>query len=343
MRKQILALSGGGVRGLYTINFLADLEESLADKHSDSDYSIARHFDLIAGTSVGGILALGLAYGRTARELRDFMEKYREPIFAPPLNSGVGRVDRWAAKLKQSLSSIHSSAPLADALKDTFGNDVMRDLKVPVVIPSVNGTTGLPKFFKTPHHSNFTRDASLTLVDVALSTSAAPTYFDPHLLKRGSLMVDGGLVANGPSLIAYHEATQFLSWPANETHILSVGTMGTQTSLASKSGWGYLRGWGMGERIIELTLGANEAMQNYMVQHLLGDRFVAVDDPNTRDTAGMITLNNAAEAAAQVLRSKGVERAQYASAQANVMAFFDCMAANPTFYRHGEPREIQRT
>ncbi|MCW8929637.1 MAG: CBASS cGAMP-activated phospholipase [Gammaproteobacteria bacterium] len=316
MRFQILALSGGGVRGLYTISILALLERAMAEKHGDNSYNIAQHFDLIAGTSIGGILALGLASGMNARELCKVLDENRKLIFPK----------KWAKTFRQAFGSLYSSNPLQDVLQHCFEDKCIKDLNTLVTIPAVNGTSGSPKIYKTPHHENFYVDKHLSLVDVALSTSAAPTFFSPHLMND-SLNVDGGLIANGPALVAYHEATHFIKVPKENIYLMGIGTMGSKRVLNSDrglaNGWGYLTGWGVGRKLIEMTLSANEEMQNKMVEHLLGNQCSFLDEELTPDQSKSITLDNASDNAAQMLRGRGKERGQNALGQPNVMEFFN--------------------
>ena len=324
MRFQILALSGGGVRGLYTISILAQLEEVLAEKHNDDSYNIAQHFDLIAGTSIGGILALGLASGMNARKLCRVLDENRQQIF-PKKSVKI---------LRQAFVSLYSSDPLKKVLQECFDNKCIKDLHTRLIIPAVNGTSGLPKVYKTPHCENFQIDKNLTLVDVGLSTSAAPTFFSPHLMND-SLNVDGGLIANGPALIAYHEATHFLQVARKDIYLMGIGTMGAKRVLNSErgylSGWGYLTGWGVGRKLIEMTLSANEEMQNKMVEHLLDSQFSFIDEELTPDHNKSITLDNGSDNAAQMLRGRGKERGQNALGDKNVMEFFNHKAKEITF------------
>lgn len=315
MRFQILALAGGGIRGLYTITILATIEGVLAEEKGDPDYNIANNFDLIAGTSIGGILGLGLASGINARRLRDLIDRNRKAIF-PKKRFGIAR---------QALCSLYKTQPLAKILDEIFGEKTIKNLNRRIIIPAVNGTSGAPKFYKTPHHENFKIDGNRKLKDVGLATSAAPTYFSPYLM-HDSHMVDGGLIANGPALVAYHEATHFLGVKPEELHILGVGTMGSKRVLNSDrifQGWGYLTGWGLGRRLIDMTLSANEGMHNFMVKHLLADRFILLDEPLTPDQSKSITLDNASNNAAQMLKGRGAEMGQQAIGRRDVRSFFE--------------------
>lgn len=333
-RHQILSLSGGGVRGLYTISILATIEEQLAQTHKKPDYNIAVHFDLICGTSIGGILALGLASGINARSLLNLLDKNRKKIF----HKSMLRLIPSYLLFKQAATSLYNNKNLKFILKEIFANKKISDLKTRVVIPAVNGTSGKPKMYKTSHHPKFVTDHELSIVDVAMATSAAPTFFDPSLVND-QLMLDGGLVANSPSLIAYHEATHFLYQKPEDIYLLCVGTMGIQTTLNTDrflNWWGYLSGWGIGRRLIEITLSANEGLHNFIAKQLLGKHFVELDDPNTPDQSKSITLDNANDKAAQMLRGRGKDKGQYALGMDDVMSFFKHEASSVTFHKGGE-------
>jgi patatin-like phospholipase/acyl hydrolase len=164
---QLLSLSGGGFRGLYTAQILALLERQTGQP-------IGRNFDLIAGTSVGGILALAVALEIPMARIVNLFEKKGSEIF---------RKRPW---WRASFGGLIRSTYTADSLKallsqpDIFGDLLIADLKHRVLIPSINYTRGAQVVFKTSHHPNFSIDLHHKLVDVALATSAAPTFFPRH-------------------------------------------------------------------------------------------------------------------------------------------------------------------
>ena len=151
---QVLALSGGGFRGLYTAKVIADVER-------DIGAPIASRFDLITGTSIGGILALALALEIPAQNIVDLFVGHGEEIFKK----------RWS--LLGMVRAPYSPAPLSGLLSDSklFGDRLLGACKHPVIIPSLNYSTGEPVVFKTPHHTDFKRDHTHRIVDVALATS----------------------------------------------------------------------------------------------------------------------------------------------------------------------------
>ena len=157
----VLALSGG-YRGLYTATVLAELEAVLGRP-------IASHFDLICGTSAGGMLALGLAAEIPASELKALFEDEGSRIF------GCRSLSRRL--LGFWLTAKHDSAGLREVLTERFQGTTVGDLKHRVLVPAVNYSTGRGQFFKTPHHPSFEFDHRMKIVDVALATAAAPVYF----------------------------------------------------------------------------------------------------------------------------------------------------------------------
>lgn len=309
---QILSLSGGGVRGLYTITVLAELETLLAEQTGDTNYWIGKHFDLIAGTSIGGILALALANGVRARKLKEILDTNRKAIF-PDEKGCFKNVKKY---LKILFKGQYSPDPLRESIISVVGEDTLGEITTPVLIPTINVSTGLVQTFKTPHHPDFQRDWKEKIVDVALATSAAPVYFPPHEI-RNSQYIDGGLAANSPALMAYHEATFFLHQNPSQIKLLSIGTMGQRDTLNtnSKGRHGYVNTWDKGKKIVAMSLSSTESLHNQIVKHLLDDSHVAfLDDPLTPDQATAdLRLDNASDEAAKILTAQAENQAKYFS------------------------------
>ena len=198
----ILALSGGGFKGLYTAKILERLEEELK-------VPIAQKFDLIAGTSIGGIIALALAYEIPCKKIVDFFNENSKKIFKKRLNFAI--IPKYGKK------------HLKDALAKIFGNAKIGDLKHRVIIPTINYSSGKVQLFKTRHHPTFITDCKRSLVDVAMSTAAAPIYFPVYHTGYGDF-VDGGLVANHPGFFAILEVKQFLDTEESDISMLHIGT-----------------------------------------------------------------------------------------------------------------------
>jgi patatin-like phospholipase/acyl hydrolase len=333
---QILSLSGGGMRGLYTATVLAELEQSLADKSENPNYWIGQHFDLICGTSIGGVLALGLASGLTARELKNILDSNRKNIFP-------SRGHPWVKSVRQLVLGLYSAQPLLNVLQNAFENQTIGDLKTRILVPTVNYTTGSVQVFKTPHHTDFKTDWKRTIVDVALATSAAPTYFPIHQMDD-RWYVDGGLAANSPALMGLHEARYFLDKSDSQIRLMLVGTMGLEKSAdqSKKLKRGYW-GWNKGRDLIDLTLSANEGLHNQIVRHLISDdHLLEIDDKQTPDQSKLLELDNSSDVAASTLKGRAKDRAQKIISNSTFQKFSNHQASTPTFY-YGPNKNTERT
>ena len=205
--KRILTIDGGGIKGVFPAAFLATVEDSIGE-------SIAKYFDLIVGTSTGGIIALALGLGLSAKEILTFYEEHGPRIFHG------NRFLRW---LRWFGTSKYSSAPLEDALRSCFGDKRLGDSEKRLVIPSLNLENGEVYIYKTAHHPRLERDYKEDAVEVALKTAAAPTYFPTRRSSAGTPLIDGGTWANNPAGMAIVEAITLLDWPRNSLKVLSLG------------------------------------------------------------------------------------------------------------------------
>ncbi len=301
MRFQILALSGGGYRGLYTAEILRLLEAE------NGGEPLARRFDLITGTSIGGILALALACEIPTDRLVDiFVQKgtrifnRRSPIAR--IATAFPFIDRY---LFGMFSARYQSTPLREILAedDIFGDKNIDHCLHPVIIPTVNYSTGIPRVFKTPHHPDFRLDHSRSLVDVSLATSAAPVYF-PHHVIDDEIFVDGGLVANGPALLALHEAELFFDVDPSNVHVLSIGTIETNATASTQRSLnkGVVR-WG--NDLFTLTIAAQERLLNQMLTHRISDeRHLRIDTRLEKDQANDVGLDVVNTAATRALKGQ---------------------------------------
>ena len=222
--RRILSIDGGGIKGTMPAAFLAGLEEDLGEP-------IGRYFDLIAGTSTGGIIALGLGMGRTAKELLQLYEHRGPVIFGqdeaddkPP-----GRMRRFwrnlSANGRHAVGPKHDSAVLARELKAVLSDDLIGQSQTRLVIPAWDADLRSPYIYKTAHHSRLQTDYRKTALDAALATAAAPTYFKRHSTVDDIGLTDGGTWANNPTAIAVVEAITLLGWHPSDLRILSLGCL----------------------------------------------------------------------------------------------------------------------
>ena len=188
---RVLSIDGGGILGLLPCIVLAEIEDRFLGGEP-----IGNHFDMITGTSTGGIIALGLGQRKTAREVsRLYLE--RGTLIFPPGN----RLTRTIRSLRQWGLYAYDRDVLANELRREFGLERFGSSIVPTCIPSFEGRYGEPYVFKTPHHPDYQRDQHETLVDVGLSTAAAPTFFS-SIRRNGYVFADGGIWAQSTRLKA---------------------------------------------------------------------------------------------------------------------------------------------
>ncbi|MEV8180540.1 CBASS cGAMP-activated phospholipase [Specibacter sp. NPDC078692] len=205
--RRVLTIDGGGIKGVFPAAFLADLESEL-------DQPLASYFDLVVGTSTGGIIAIALGLGVPAADILKFYEDKGPHIFKGSKRFGP---------LRQLVTAKYDPAPLNAALSEVFGDRKLGESSTRLVIPSLNLSTGEVNVFKTAHHERFERDYKMLAVDAAMATAAAPTYFPTHRLTNGVPLVDGGMWANNPMGTAAVEAIGLLEWPKGSIELLSVG------------------------------------------------------------------------------------------------------------------------
>lgn len=206
-RFQILALDGGGAKALFTAHVLARLEEDLNVRVADS-------FDLIAGTSAGGIIALALGAGLRPAEIRDQFDSLVHDVFPATRRRSPHRAVR----------PTYSAKALNRALSGVLGARLLGDSTKRLIIPSWNVETGSVHVFKTPYHERLRRDWRIPMADVAMATTAAPTFFRAALVD-GHRLIDGGVWANNPSVIAITEAISMLDVRLGDIRVLNIGTM----------------------------------------------------------------------------------------------------------------------
>lgn len=222
--RRVLSIDGGGIKGVIPASFLAAIEEATGKRILD-------HFDLIVGTSTGGIIALGLALGLPALDLLRFYEEKGPAIFGPSgsllakflptvISLSIWRLGR---SLRWLTASKYDPAQLRAALEQVFGSKRIGDCRTRVVIPAFDRERREVHLFKTAHHPRLAVDYKVPIVDAALATAAAPSYLPHHRTQAGISLLDGGIWANNPVAVAVTEAVGVLRWEPSEVAVLSLG------------------------------------------------------------------------------------------------------------------------
>jgi len=253
-RFQILSLDGGGIKGLFSAALLAAIEEDLR-------INIVDHFDLISGTSTGGIIALGLGLGMKPREIVEFYLREGPVIF--PRWFGLKRFQHWGFRK-------FSAVPLQDALKRCFKDKRFGDSIRPLIIPSYNLGEDDVYLFRTPHHERLKRDYKVPAWKVALSTGSAPTFFPCAREVDSVRLVDGGVWANNPTMVAIVEAYSTLNAPLQSQWVLSIGTSDAVSHRRKRLNSGGIFAWAVGNAAVDVIMRGQSIAADKQAGHLLG-------------------------------------------------------------------------
>lgn len=278
-RRFVAAFDGGGIRGILTAAVLKAVAEGLGE-----DHPLHKVFDLISGTSTGGILACGLYAGKSPSALLDLYVKNGTAIFGRSpwqyVRSGWGRLGP---------ASKYRADALREALVEVLGGQWLgrRLTRTRLLVPSYCIRLPCPMdmdkdgiqecasafFFKSEDARLDGGVSDFTLVDVGLATSAAPTFFPAHhafnALGQSYLFVDGGTFANNPAMCAWAEARKY--WALDPLTLVSIGTGSRVRSISGSGDWGPPR-WL--PHIFSVFMDGAADSVSYQAGKLLGQDFI---------------------------------------------------------------------
>jgi len=308
---RLLSLDGGGIKALYSARVLAEFEAQL-------NGSWPQRLQWISGTSSGGILALGLAAGHTARGIADFLEREGPRIF-PNHPTGTKAYLQQGVQLARQLrlKGKYSPRMLERGLERLFGEMTLADLKTDVSVASVNLSTGERCLFTRASHPG------VRVVDVALATSATPGYFSPHRLN-GELYADGGLWVNSPTLSGLIVAQPAFA-SIERLEVLSVGTVEQPEGYRSAGPPKSLPQWI--QRMLHASTYGQAALTHDAVSAFLPrlapeTAYVRIPPPEIPfDVVGPVRMDTTHPAALELLSSCGRQEGQRQLAQPEVRQF----------------------
>lgn len=307
----ILSLDGGGVRGVISATILSEIERRTGKK-------IHRMVDFIAGTSTGGLLALGITKPNpfTSAELCTTYERLASQIFPPHMPPLSGA---WSGYK-------YPSGPLERALENMLGKEkTLADLIVPTVITSVNASATRELFLFKSYHAAWEERRNFHLYDVGRATSAAPTYFDqatiisifdknqrnagrrnPRHRDEERHLIDGGLAANNPASLALAEAKRLFG--DRPVYLISIGTGQCIGHNMSNGGTVLSKVVDIIEAVFESqSTMVDLAVQSYpyMKQYLRAQVTLSTGRPNSQIIdEKILVLDNAAPENLQQLKSR---------------------------------------
>jgi patatin-like phospholipase/acyl hydrolase len=210
---RILSLDGGGIRGVYAASILARVEAEITGGQPIADY-----FDTVAGTSTGGIIAIGLGLKKKASEIEALYVEKGDRVF-PAFWSR----HPWLKFVRQLFLPLHDHRQLEALLYETYGDSLLGDSDARLVIPAFLGRKSQIAVLKTDHHEDFKNDHLMTAWEAARATSAAPAFFSGH---EGDdyVFLDGGVWANNPIMAAIVDTLSTYNVSREQIEILSIGT-----------------------------------------------------------------------------------------------------------------------
>lgn len=339
---KILSIDGGGIKGLYSAVILAEFEKKYG--------KVKDHFHLVCGTSTGGIIALALAAGIPAEKI---VELYRDKgLLIFPHKNGIIRKFHQIKQL--FFKSKYTNTELKKALEDVFADKKIMDCKTMVLIPTVNITKGTPCVIKPDDHSaDYGRDNKHLLVDVALATAAAPTYFPvqeiPTMPDSQDQFVDGGLWANNPSLLGIQEAYHHFVGKEGHTFdnfsLLSIATLHQNFSYkkALKIKQRSFVLWG--SKIISLMIDLQSISTHHHIKFLnksLQGHYVRIDSEKLSDKEKkLVDLDLAKDSSIQLLIEKGKKASEAWIEKEEIAHFFETHKVQNTINRGERVGRVQ--
>ena len=254
----ILCCDGGGVRAVLTLELLVQLKKETGVEPS-------KHFDVYAGTSIGGVVAIFLSLGLSPERILKTYKQMSTSIFSNYQYSYLIR-----SKYKKELLR----SALVEALQSVGCDEdlLLCELPKKVVIPTVELYNEKQKRWRPVIRENFTKEGGQTkVIDALLETTAAPTYFRSH-----NRCIDGGAGMNDPSLFAVSCVRRFQNTSLDKIKILSIGTGYEQRGIEGDIDWGVAQ-WRT--EILPLLIAVGDQVPAYVNQLLFDDAFMRIDIP----------------------------------------------------------------
>lgn len=314
---KILAIDGGGIKGLYSASILKKFEEKFNTLTSD-------HFDMICGTSTGGLIALAIALKIPANKICDFYIEEGPNIFPKQKLGAIKQI---------ALGGKYSDKGLKDSLGKIFGKKLIEDCNNLLCIPSYSVTEAKPKVFKHDHREgDLSRDNKAPIIDIALATSAAPTYFPlaESEFYNKEQFIDGGVWANNPTLVGLLEALNNFVGKGKDydsIEILSISSLtltgGNRTGLKRKRSF---KDWGA--ELFETSMNGQSYFTNFFMTKISEISNVNIKYERipsitvAREQESLIQLDVATEDAFNLMKIKAEEQALIFEKRGVIKGFF---------------------
>jgi patatin-like phospholipase/acyl hydrolase len=287
---KILSIDGGGIRGVIPCKILEFIE-------SQTGGSLADQFDLLAGTSTGGIISLGLSTRKpdshetyTASEMLQLYRENGRAIFQKRKRDLLSRLGSLLNFTEQLTANPYESANIENILTKYFDERKLSEVNTDVLVTTYDIEVGKPFYFSSrlaKHNHSADNKEDFLIKEIARSTSAAPTYFEPSLVQGSPgdelVFVDGGVFANNPSILAYAEAKELHKLSAPKAflpvvqssdddlpfYMLSLGTGTSPKSISGKDAVKWRTAEWLNPLLSSVFMQSVAESTHYTMQHLL--------------------------------------------------------------------------
>ena len=315
---KILAIDGGGIKGLYSSTILEHLEEKY-------NCSISDYFDMICGTSTGGLIALALSLKVPAKKISEFYMKKGGAIFpCRPVRNFLGQI-LWGGKF--------SDKALRSALEEMFQEHKIEDSNNLLCIPSYSITDARPWVFKYDHkEGQLDRDNKVKYVDVALATSAAPTYLPLCEIEvyDKKQFIDGGVWANNPTLVGLIEALHYFVGKQKEFKDIQILSLSSLTLSGGKPiGLNRHRSFVKWRSDLFDTFNIGQSLfSDYFMRCATKFNDVKIEyhrvpsEMISSDQERLVQMDKATPQALSFIRGKGNDRGEHCKKDENIAKFF---------------------
>ena len=271
----ILCIDGGGMRGIVPVVLLQNLERAIRANGGKAD--LASYFDLVSGTSTGGLISLALTCESTIlhKNLEDGSSQINLTALLDnymTMGSKIFQANTSIFGLRQIVSDKYTSEGIQSLSQKWFGTSPVENAKVPTLIMAYDIANGQTQMIRS-----YADERNYPAWVAARATSAAPTFFSP-CEYAGKLLVDGGVVANNPAIYAYFEARKLYP-ECSRFHILSMSTGGSYHTMDKDSAKGLMN-WA--DQVSPMFDTAQKRTTEYVLTNLPDVDYVRIDNPLSR-------------------------------------------------------------
>lgn len=313
---KILSIDGGGIKGLYASTILERFEERFNCQISD-------YVDMICGTSTGGLIALGLSLKIPAKTISELYVKQGQKIFPKKL--------KCREVFNQVFNTKYKTEPLKQALEKTFKKKKIKDCNNLLCIPSYDITDGRNWVFKYDH-GNLTRDNEALCVDVALATTAAPSFFPMMeiLFYNRKQFIDGGIWANNPVLVGLIEAIKFFVGKDKQFDSIKILSISSLTRTGGKK-VGIKRARGLIDwrnDLFETILSSQSNFTNYFMETFSNVGNIPIEyiripsESIASEQEDLVKLDNACADSISLIKGKGEDASNIWAKRQEILDFF---------------------